>query len=158
MAILQAHLPLHKTIELVHLLVKLVVQFHDRRIRHPLRQNHPGVIRHNVRVRSERKQVVAGLHRGETRTGDAHSTRPIESFDGAAHGGLQLIHLGGGVFPGIDGLFVLDQGQRQNAVVLFEDIFELGQVQPQVVRVEEPVLSDVLERIHVLGRTHGRFA
>ena len=62
----------------------------------------------------------------------------VKALNGGSHGRLQLVHGGGLAVPWIDRLLVADQWEGEGATAQGERVAELGQVHPQVVRVEEP--------------------
>merc|ERR1712070_784390 len=135
----------YKRLELVDELVASI-ELHVRRHAVALGDKlHAVVWRHGVGVGHERKHVVGGLHRRETSTRDEDGLGAGEALDSGTHRGLKLEHLGGGLVTRVNGLSVLNHGKRQHAVVLLEGGLESLQVDPQVVRVEELVLADVLE-------------
>ena len=67
-----------------------------------------------------------------------------EATDGRAHGRLELHYLRALLVPRVYGLIVLHHRQGQGSTALVEELLQLAQVDPKVVRVEVAVLRHVL--------------
>ena len=110
------------------------------------------VLGDDVGIRAEEEEVVTFLDGREPGARDDYGGGATEDLDGGAHGGLELDDLLGGVVLRVDSLLVLDHREGNEAAELAHDLLELVEPDPQIVRVEVPVLLDVLELLLVLTR------
>lgn len=74
----------------------------------------------------------------------------------AAHGRFKLENLLRRVILGVDRLFVLNHGKRDESSIFIECLLETIQSDPEVVGMEETMLGNILEVILVVVGAHGR--
>ena len=74
-----------------------------------------------------------------------------KALNRGAHGRLQLHYRGGIAVFGVDSFAVFEHGQRQEALVCGDGLFESVEPQPQVVGVEVYVLVNVLKAFFVFS-------
>ena len=156
LAVEQRGVAFHQGLHLVHQLVVLVVEL-DRRLR-LARELDCALRRQRVRVRAQGEEVAARLDGREALARHAHRARALEALNRGAHRGFELEHWRAVAVARVDGLLVLDQRQRQHALIRLHCGLERLEVDPQVVRVEVLVLIDVLERGLVLVADHRALA
>src|SRR4051794_1226062 len=112
--------------------------------------DHAEPVVERVDVRAQYEEVVRGLHRREAVAPDEDGAGALEHADGGAHRRLDLHDRRRRGIRGIDGLLVADERQPEHAVARGERVAQDLEIDPEVVRVEEPVARDVAERVLVL--------
>src|SRR3954451_11922774 len=103
-----------------------------------------------VDVGAQHEEVVRRLDGREAVAPDEHRAGALEDPDGGAHRRLDLHHLRRPRVGRVDVLLVADEWQAHHAVVRLEHPLQDFEVDPEVVRVEEPMAGDVAERVLVL--------